>query len=887
MPNTQMPWTRLEEFFRRLRYLLHRGRFDRELANEMEFHREMTEREGGERFGSVLRLREEAREAWGWNWIDSSIRDLRYSARQLRRSPGFTIAAVLMLALGIGVNIAAFGFFDLLVLRPMNVRAPATLLRFHRRAVENYAFALPYPEMAFFREHSKTLSAVLALNNSKLVIEGEEKPLNVGFVTTNFFSELGAAAQIGRTFNPARQGETEVVLSHGFWQRHFGADPAVLGKSIRLNDKPATVIGVIPNEFSGLSLDKTDLWAPINQQPYFVANSRLLTDFSVDSPGVLMWGRLEPGATPKMAEQELRSLAAQLRKQDPRDIWEKENLPSEPGGYAKSLTVGYRRGSGTEQDGNLYSAFAMVAALSLLILIVACGNLGSLLLARGVARQREIAIRVAIGAGSGRLMRQLFTESVVLALLGSAAGVLLGYFVLQTLMIATGLPAWLNAMPDWRVIVFAAGMSFVSAMLFGLAPAWQAARQRHRSTIMRQFLIGAQVAGSCVLLIVAGLLVRALDHATSAQPGFEYRQVISIDPGLAKHGYSPAKARAYLDRLQRRLWTLPGVESISLVLTPPLGNGSIGAGIDIDGRQVTIEINHVDPEFFQTMEIPLLRGRNLTRGDTRAIVISESLARGAWPGQNPLGKKFTMGSDYTVVGIAGSARSIKLEDSDSVEVYLPIEITDLPSLSVLVKTSASPEGIVRPAAAIAKSIDPRIFPEVEMMKVAFRRKLQGAEYSALSVGLLGVVALLLACLGIVGLMAFAVSQRTKEIGIRMALGAKPGHVLSTVLRQLTIPLAAGLVVGVGAAAALSQILRQIPLWHQPSGSSCLCSRRRRLRRDGRDCRVASGETRAAHRSNLCASSRLGILLRSFAPRCCSNFARLPLAFTIGTRYCCQ
>src|SRR5581483_3884005 len=300
-----------------------------------------------------------------------------------------------------------------------------------------------------------------------------------------------------------------------------------------------------------------------------------------------------------------------------------------------------------------------------------------------------------------------------------------------------------------------------------------------------------------------------LDHATSVHPGFEYQQVISMDPGLARNGYSPAKARAYLDTLQNRLRALPGVKSVALALSPPLGKRSSTAGIDVDGRRVSVQINRVDPEFFQTMKIPLLRGRNLASGDARSIVISESFARAAWLGEDPLGKKFTMDQDYTVVGISGSARMINLQDSDSVEVYLPIDAADLPSLFVLVKTSAPPEGMVRPVAAIAKSIAPEIFPEVQMMKTLFRQKLQGAEYSALTVSLLGFVALLLACFGIVGLVAYAVSQHTKEIGIRMALGAKPSHVLSAVLRQLARPVAVGLFLGLGSAIALSHLLRQV------------------------------------------------------------------------------
>jgi predicted permease len=788
----------MKQFIRRLRYLLHRRRFDRELANDLEFHREMAER-AGKPLAHTLLLREEARDAWGWTWIDRIAQDVRYAARMLRRSPGFTAAAVLMLALGIGVNVAAFGFFDLMFLRPLPVRDPGSLLRFDRSAPQGYADNFMYPEVAFYREHSRTLSAVLASGDAKVTIEGDDRQLAARFATANFFSELGARARLGRLLDPGRDEASDagpvVVLGEGLWQRHFGADPLIVGKTILLNGNPATVIGVVSSEFSGLGLGTPDLWAPINQQPYFVKGSRL-TDFSDSGIGVFMWGRLQAGLTPKVSEEELMSLAAELHRQHPKDVWEKEGLPSKPGGYANSIRH------------EMVPVLALVGALGLLILGAACGNLGSLLLARGVAREREIAIRVAVGAGRGRLMRQLFTESLVLALLGSAAGLALGYVVQRFLMAWAEVPAWLDATPDRRVMLAAIGMGFAAAIMFGLTPAWQAARQRHRATITRQFLIGAQVAASCVLLIVAGLLVRALNRAMFENRGFDYQHVISIDPHF--HGASSDEAGAYLDTLESRLRGLPGVDAVSMVSNPPLGNRWTVFKTEVAGHAVSIHYNHVDPPFFQTMQIPLRRGRNLMRGDMRGIVVGESLARLQWPADDPVGKLFRTGADtYTVVGVVGSARLVSPEDSDAVEIYQLADGAILPSMVVLVKTSGPPEGLVPVVAATAKAIDPKLSPEVQLLKSAFRDKLRTAEYSALAVSLLGAVALLLAGAGIVGLVAYGVRQRTREIGIRMALGARPAHVVGVVLRQFAIPVAAGLLAGVGGAAALSQILRQL------------------------------------------------------------------------------
>ncbi|MCW5962525.1 MAG: ABC transporter permease [Bryobacterales bacterium] len=799
---------------RRLYYLLNRRRFDEELANDLEFHREMSGREWHVPLGDTLRVREESRDAWGWTWIERCGQDLRYAARLLRTSPAFTLSALLMLAAGIGVNVAVFGFFSLIALQPLNVTEPDSLLRFHRRGVDQYAFSVPYQEAAFFREHARTLSAVIGVNRSSVFLEGERELQQSCFVTANFFSALGGGVQLGRVLHAERDeapdAEPVVVLSDGFWRTHFGADRSIVGRSIRVNGQPATVVGVAAREFGGVGtgLNPPAFWAPIAQQPYFVKGSTLLTDWSVESPGVSLWGRLAPGQSAKAAEDELESLAAELRLQQPEAIWEGERLLSEPGGYAITMMAGTRRGTGAVvRRDPVYPVIGLVGTMTLLVLVVACGNLGSMLMARGVARQREISIRVAIGAGNGRLVRQLFTESLLLGLVGSAAGLALGATVLQGLLTATGSPAWMDATPGWRVATFALGMGFLSAILFGLTPALQIGRQRHRAHSARQILIGAQVAASCVLLIVAGLLARALNHATGSSPGFEYERVITMSPGLAENGYTAARARSYLEGMHERLRGISGVESVALALSPPLGRMTMTAVAQVDGRQVGFQMSHVSGEFFETMAIPVLRGRPLRTDERRVVVVSEALARQAWPGEDALGKSLELGDVFTVVGIVGHVRSLKFGETDTVQAYFPVEEHHWPSLTLLVKTADSPNALAGTVLTVARQVDPNLFPAVDLMSNAFRARLEGAEYSTLAVSSLGLLAQILACFGIIGVVSYSVSQRTREIGIRMALGAPPVRVLAVVLHHLTVPVSIGLAVGLLAAAGLSQVLR--------------------------------------------------------------------------------
>jgi len=792
----------MKEFFRRLQYLAHRRRFDQQLAEDMQFHREMAARDGTPNFGNMLQLREDAREVWGWVWMDRLLQDLHYGVRVLRRSPGFTVSATLVLAIGIGVNITAFSLFNLVALKPLPVRDPDSIVRLQRRSPEMITAQMPWPSVVFYKAHSNMLRAVMAtMGAPPMELESDMQPVTVNFVTANYFSELGTMAPVGRILMPEREDRADAppvaVLSYGLWQRRFGGDPSVVGKLIHLNKKPATIIGVTPLTFASLDGQSSDVWLPLAEQPYFVEGSTTLGDPSNGS--VRMWGRLARGVTAKTAEQELLSLTNELRKLRPDVIWNHEYIRIDPGGHLKVMQP------------EMYQVAAMVEALVLLILMAACSNLGGLMVARGVTREREIGIRLAIGASRVRVFRQLFTESLLLAMVGSAAGVGLSCAVLQTAFAAIDTPAWISAAPDWRVLLVALGVGFVAAALFGLAPALQIARQRQQKTTARQVLTGVQLAVSCILLIAAGLLVHAVHHVLHADPGFGYEQVLGINPELETHGYTAAAARTYLSELTSRLRVIPGVESVALSKMPLLKRGLTSyMTVEIGGRFVNAYPNWVDAEFFHTMSIRILRGRTFLAGEKNTAIVSESFAKRQWGSADPLGKPLWRDgtSRDMIVGVARNARMKAMNDGEAVEVYWPAQPDDMQAMTLLVKTAGTPDELAPRLKSIAEGLDSKLFPSVWLLKSGFHETASDLEKLAMLVTLLGFVAVAMASIGISGLVAYTVSQQTKEFAIRLALGAQQVQVLATVLRQFRWPLIAGLVAGSGIAAGLSTTLRK-------------------------------------------------------------------------------
>ncbi|MGC2720396.1 MAG: ABC transporter permease [Candidatus Acidiferrales bacterium] len=792
--------------------LVRTRQMEKELDVELRFHFEtqvadkiragMSEaearRETRLEFGGLDQVKEECRESRGTLWLLSVLQDVRFGARILAKSPGFSLTAIAVLALGIGVSTLAFSLFNTITLQSIPVRDPATLVRIQRRSPENIVPDVPYSSIAYYRDNAKSLSAVVAtMPAAPAVINQDEERAIRSFVSSNYFSELGGLAAMGRLFDPAidDDGSAPVaVLSFRFWQRQFNSDPSIVGKTIRLGGKPATVIGVASESFANLGTDNPDVWVPLLQHSYFVEGSKPITDPNFEGL-ILMWGRLAPNASMPVASEELLSLTNRLRKIYPAEIWDNEYIVVSPGARFLSLT-----------DGG--PVLALVGALVFLILAIACANLGGLLMARGASRQREIQLRLDLGASVPRVFRQLLTENLVLGVLGSVAAVPLSYAVLRFALVYSNAPTWMSAVPDWRVIVFATAMGFLAALVFGLLPTLQLVRRNKDRFRWHQIVVCTQVGATCVLLVLAGLLVRATLHALYTDPGFDYEPVVSVDPGMVEHGFSSSGAQAYLDQLQDRLRAVPDVESVSMARIAPLVNTEVRiTSINVDGRRVLIYPNWVSPEFFKTMRIPLLRGRCFGADEKNAVMLSQSLARKRWPNEDPIGKQWKDGKDI-VVGVVGNTRAMELNNTDATEIYYPPTTEILAEMSVLVRTAGDPNHVSPTIKSIAGGIDRELFPALTPLTAGFHKSVSQVEQIATIISLLGGVAIFLAVVGLLGLVSYAVSQRTKEIAIRLALGAHRSEIFSAVLRRFAWPVLLGLLAGVALTAGLSPILRR-------------------------------------------------------------------------------
>ncbi len=763
--------------------------------------------------------------------MEALWQDLRYALRMLHKSPGFAAVVVLTLALGIGVNTAIFTLCDL-SFRPLPVKDPASVVQL-RRGSERTRFS--FPDYVYYRDQAQTFSGLIAFIDERLVLAepggtAEPRRIEGTFVSDNFFSVLGGNTAFGRTFTPEENSAPGrgpvVVLGYAFWQGHFGSDPEVLGKTLWLNGQSFQVIGVTARDFVGLGwgLNIPDVWLPLMMRADSSAGAtQWLNARSVAS--LFLFGRLKPGRTLAEARSEMTLLFSQLSRAYP-EIDPKESVRVFPANLTGQGTAEALAGSG------------IVLVASGMVLLIACANLANLLLARGAARQKEIGLRLCLGANRWRVIRQLLTESLLLAGLGGVAGLTLAWWSLKATV-----PLWpegraliaLNLDPDVRVFIYAFVLSLLTAIAFGLAPALRSTSGGLTATLkdqgasfgrsitrsrLRSGLVIAQVSLGLVLLIAAGLLLRGLGRLANIDPGFETQKVVVADLKLEAARYNEARAQQFYQDFAVRLRAMPGVQSVSRVSRFPL-NGTLTTTITMAGettaerRSLRVGFNEVTPDYFDTVGLPIVRGRKFTEEEMRAgaavAVITESTALQLWPNQDPVGKLLQTKPDAAfsqVIGVARDAQISRLGEIDPLFIYLPFDARSNIDLGVLVRTSRDAKEMAPLVRVAARALDPTLFLQTSSMEERTAsselvRSARGA--SVISAGL-GLLALLLAALGLYGVIAYSVAQRTHEIGIRMALGASRRNVVWLVLGQGMRLVGIGIALGVAGGTALSRAL---------------------------------------------------------------------------------
>jgi predicted permease len=622
-------------------------------------------------------------------------------------------------------------------------------------------------------------SAVISETDLRDVCQADTSTeLRCVLVSGNFFTELGAKPLYGRVLNEQDDqpgAQAVALLGYDYWQSRFGGDPSVVLRLIRLNDRPVQVVGVASPEFGGLG-KHAQVWLANSQYPYLTGDSRVAEDNG--RRGSWLYGRLKPGTSPAAAEAQLETLTASH-----------ERVILRPPGLPPNRTAG---------------AILLVSTCALLVLLVlfsACANLGNMLLARGIARRREMEIRLSVGAGPWRLVRQLMTENLLLAALATIAAIFVGRVAAFILLRAAGAPSNMRVVTDWRIVLGAAALGVGATLAFGLAPALQIVRRGPAATRARKILVSVQVTASCVLLVLSSFLTRAVQESFHTSLSVDASTIAVVEPNFRIHRFGPARAGGTVVELAVRLRQAPGVEGASIVTSPPLRRPHVEP---YGGNP--LYTNGVDPSYFATMRLTLLAGRGFAAEEEGVAVIAESAARKLWPNRSPLGRSIRVaGSSRTVVGIVKDSGVNLLTDPRSVEVYTPIGEWDAVDAAILVRTK-------KHAAAMSESIRsaasaPGITPMVFTLQYLTAQHFDPTRKMVATVGALAATASLLALLGIFGLLAFTVAQRTREIGIRMALGARKRDILRLILGQYAVPFGAGAGMGVALAAGAAKIMR--------------------------------------------------------------------------------
>ena len=766
--------------------------------------------------------------------------DIRYGARMLLKNPGITFVVILALALGIGANTAIFSVVNSVLLRPLPYHEPDSLVFLNERSPVLDEMSISYPNFTDWRNQNHVFEKIGVYNRESYNLTGfgEAERLLTAQMSADLFSALRVNAAVGRVFTNEEDqpgGTPVVVLSHGLWQRRFGGQMSILNQALTLNGKSYTVIGVMPQGY--LYPSRVEMWVPVGQ----LSGTQDWKERG-NHPGLYAVARLKPGVTLNQAQADMENIAVNLEKQYP------DNNAGNRVRIRPMLEIYV-----SDVRNALWVLFGAVA----FVLLIACANIANLLLARASARQKEMAIRSAMGAGRWRIARQLLTESILLSLMGGILGLLIARWCIDFILYISpdAIPRSKEIGLDWRVLAFTIGVSFLTGILFGLVPAIQAGvvdvhetlKETGRGTTRRHWLrsslVIVEVASTLVLLIGAGLMIRSFYRLQNVNPGFSYSRLASFTVSLPEKKYvNEDQTAAFFKLLLENTRSLPGVEAVAAASGLPLGNNGWQTSFLIDGqprppRDQTplMEACTVTPDYFRAMSIPLLRGRYFTDQDNRSflagrdlskldegerlvagmnsIIIDEEFARRYWPNEEAVGKRIKMGADktprfLTVVGVVGRVKMEGLsQDSNRVQGYFPFWQLPFSGMTVIIKASGAPDQLIAAARAQVKQVDPD--QPIYNIKTMDEIRAESVAPERLNLTLFSIfagIALVLAVVGIYGVMSYTVTQRTHEIGIRMAIGAQQRDVFKMVIGQGMMLALIGIAIGLVGAFALTRLM---------------------------------------------------------------------------------
>lgn len=731
------------------------------------------------------------------------LRDLRFGARMLGANPGFSLAAILTLALGIGANTAMFTVASAVLLRPLPYRAPQQLVVIDSKdRTKDFSATLMRYEL--LRDRSQSFESVVTWTNDNFNVTGHGEPLQVPVarVSANFFSTLGVQPQLGRTFTEQEgrpEGSPVVMISDAFWHSRFGGDRNIVGQTITLDSAPNTIIGVLPGNVQFPFVGPADIWTPRYFELTLVAPQRLRMGVGY----LVIAARLRPGTPPARADAELEVLSREYRKEVT------SAADSDPALVV--VTRSLRDFVVAELRGKVLTLSGAVA----LVLLIACANVASLLLSRALARRREIAVRTALGANRGMLVRQLLTECMLLAIVAGLLGIALSWIATRALVewAANQLPQGIPITIDLRVLLFTVGITLVTGLIFGTVPALQLSRVDLNTTLRDEgrgssagrgrtqtnsLLVVGQVALSLLLLIGSGLLLRSFARLLRSDPGFEPHNVLTMNISLPTVKYAtPEQKIAFFDEMLRRVSALPGVRSAAMSAASPLSRSRITPVLPEGQPDVPlpqrpfVDIEAVSPQWFRTMRVPLRGGRDFTAADNaqapKVVIVNETFARRYWPDQNPVGKHIVVGhwpQPAEVIGVATDVKNKGLAQDTQAQLYLSFPQLPWGNMNLLLRTEVAPRSMISAVRAQISSIDPdQPVTKIQTVDELMESSLAQPRFTMLLLWAFSTAALGLAIIGIYGVLSYSVAQRRQELGIRLALGAERGDILRLVLHQ--------------------------------------------------------------------------------------------------------